>query len=137
MGISYLLGLKSFRMNSNQLRIVSPSIGMCTQLMELDLAHNSIGSLPHEFGALVNLSDLDVSGNLLSQLPESFEINCINMLQLKISYNRLTRIPRLEKSEQRSEKGEIYISLLGNPCYNSWLMEEESKKQRRKEDKIV
>uniref|UniRef100_A0A673NC68 Si:ch211-106h11.1 n=1 Tax=Sinocyclocheilus rhinocerous TaxID=307959 RepID=A0A673NC68_9TELE len=46
----------------------------CTELRSLNVANNSLGSLPAGFGGLTQLSRLDVRGNSLEELP--VELGC-------------------------------------------------------------
>jgi Leucine-rich repeat (LRR) protein len=71
-------------MHNNIQIAVELTIIWCTAaLIELDLAHNNITTLPAEMGNLQKLMDIDISGNAIEVLPESLaEIR--DLLQLKV-----------------------------------------------------
>ena len=85
-----------------QLRILSmcacgiealpPSIGLLTELTELNLASNYLKWLPDSFCKLVKLTQLHLTANHLRSLPEDFGDLC-ELVRLDLANNELTTLP--------------------------------------------
>eukprot|EP01125_Pyxidicula_operculata_P006166 TRINITY_DN214_c0_g1_i1.p1 TRINITY_DN214_c0_g1~~TRINITY_DN214_c0_g1_i1.p1 ORF type:complete len:1338 (-),score=304.60 TRINITY_DN214_c0_g1_i1:220-4233(-) len=101
--IENLVNLKVLRFNSNRMTELVNNIGRLINLQELDISHNEIQELPPSIICLTSLTDLDASGNLLLTFPAGFERN-IPLKQLKISFNRLRRLPNYYKDDVSSPK---------------------------------
>jgi len=116
--ISKLAALKRLHLDVNKITVIPPSIGELTSLLELNLAHNEIEELPIEFASLVNIVDLDLSGNAISDFPLSVEHGLSQLQQLKISFNRLIRLPKFMNKEVPS-----WVSFSGNTSFRMFYNE--------------
>lgn len=67
--------LSELDLSANRLeRLPKELFESCVELRNLNVANNSLGSLPTGFGGLTQLSRLDVRGNSLDELP--VELGC-------------------------------------------------------------
>ena len=82
-------------------------------LVELNLSHNQIRSLPVEIGLLRQLKELHLSSNLLESLPQSLA-NLVDLEIMDISNNRLRSVP-LEILRNLSKLRQFFV---GNNQFN-------------------
>ena len=69
---------------------IPPSLGMCSNLLDLTLSHGRLSSsIPNQLTQLVNLLNFDVSNNKLTgELPNDIG-NLLNLTSLDVSNNNL------------------------------------------------
>ncbi|XP_058473493.1 malignant fibrous histiocytoma-amplified sequence 1 homolog [Solea solea] len=79
-------------MSHNCLRTLPDSIGQLKGLKKLCVSHNKIQSLPAQIGALQSLEELDISFNDLHNLPSSFS-GLTRLRTLDADHNKLNQFP--------------------------------------------
>ncbi|MHA1340890.1 MAG: leucine-rich repeat domain-containing protein [Promethearchaeota archaeon] len=84
--------LKELDLYNNNLSSLPESIGNLKSLTELNLSSNNLSSLPNSIGNLKSLTELNLSSNNLSSLPNSIG-NLTNLKELDLQFNRLSSFP--------------------------------------------
>ncbi|KAG7499713.1 malignant fibrous histiocytoma-amplified sequence 1 [Solea senegalensis] len=79
-------------MSHNCLRTLPDSVGQLKGLKKLCVSHNKIQSLPAQIGALQSLEELDISFNDLHNLPSSFS-GLTRLRTLDADHNKLNQFP--------------------------------------------
>ena len=95
--IGMLSQLTELNISGNRLTSLPESIGMLSQLTRLNISRNQLTSLPKSIGNLTDLTDLDTFSNQLTSLPESIG-RLSQLTKLNISYNQLTSLPESIKN---------------------------------------
>lgn len=87
-----LPGLRVLSMCACGIEALPPSIGLLTDLREVNFASNRIKWLPDSFCKLVNIEQLHLTANHLRSLPEDFG-NLNKLVRLDLANNELTTLP--------------------------------------------
>ncbi|CEG38811.1 Leucine-rich repeat protein [Plasmopara halstedii] len=91
--IGDLAAVTSIKLANNLLQVLPERLYELRALTYLDLSNNQLGrDLSENFGTLINMKELNLSGNKLSRLPDSV-IFLKNMKVLHIAENVLTALP--------------------------------------------
>jgi len=76
----------------NKIEELPITIGLCTQLVELQANFNDLKVLPEATGNLTSLQKLSIHLNHVQRLPTTLP-NLTNLVELDVRFNRLERIP--------------------------------------------
>lgn len=102
--------LRALSLVGNQLKALSPRIGMLQQLRALDLSGNQLSELPDTFAQLIQLEALVLSTNQFQTFPDVLcQLPNLKFLQLK--GNKLTSLPE----RIRELQGLCILDLAFNP----------------------
>jgi len=79
-------------------------------LKELDLSHNLLSTLPHEFTKSAKLVDVDLSGNQLVSVPPDLFKHLKSLERLKLAHNKFSCLPSFTGIPNLT-----WVSFEGNP----------------------
>ncbi len=80
------------KLEQNQLIVLTPSIGQCSQLTELILTENLLSELPASVGNLRLLTNLNLDRNRLVSIPDEI-CECENIGLLFCRDNQISLLP--------------------------------------------
>lgn len=90
--IGQLANLSILKLEQNQLVVLTPAIGKCSQLTELIVTENLLSELPHTIGNLRLLTNLNVDRNRLTYIPDEV-CDCENIGLLFCRDNQISLLP--------------------------------------------
>lgn len=84
--------LEQLFISYNMIENISPNINKLTKLTVLNLKSNKIKEFPY-LGELTKLKSLNLNDNKFDEIPDENIKNLVNLQQLRINNNNLTKIP--------------------------------------------
>ncbi|XP_051997779.1 leucine-rich repeat and calponin homology domain-containing protein 1 isoform X1 [Xyrauchen texanus] len=115
------LPLRVLNASNNKLNALPESIGLLTNLMELDVSYNEITALPRHIGRLKALRELNVHRNLLCVLPEDladlplvkFDFSCNKVSTIPVCYRKMTHLQSLQLENNPLQSPPAQICMKG------------------------
>ncbi|XP_051564296.1 leucine-rich repeat and calponin homology domain-containing protein 1 isoform X5 [Myxocyprinus asiaticus] len=115
------LPLRVLNASNNKLNTLPESIGLLTNLMELDVSCNEITALPRHIGRLKALRELNVHRNLLCVLPEDladlplvkFDFSCNKVSTIPVCYRKMTHLQSLQLENNPLQSPPAQICMKG------------------------
>lgn len=111
--VEVLGGYPGLCLSKKDIKVLSPLIGVLTNLKILDLTYNNIIKLPDSIGRLINLTEINLDNNHLKHLPESF-VNLKCLKKIALNNNDFAEIPK-EIITMIENNQIMEVFLLGNP----------------------
>ncbi|XP_052004711.1 leucine-rich repeat and calponin homology domain-containing protein 1-like isoform X2 [Xyrauchen texanus] len=115
------LPLRVLIASNNKLNALPESIGLLTNLMELDVSCNEITALPRHIGRLKALREVDVHRNLLCVLPDDladlplvkFDFSCNKVSTIPVCYRKMTHLQSLQLENNPLQSPPAQICMKG------------------------
>lgn len=122
-GLDQSYDIEKLNLCNTNLYNIDANIDIYKNLIEIDLSHNNINSLPNEFCNLVNLETCVLSSNRILYLPEDM-VKLKKLVCLRIDSNELCMIPEQISELLNLKVLDLYDNSLYEVSDDVWKVEE-------------